>query len=285
MGEMTLWGVLEEYKNVYMAYRNFAERTREEYKNDLENFIVFLEKSGITIARQLKLPVIERYVAELERRGYASLTRKRKVVTIRSFLMFLYQDEYTDVNIAKMVVLPYTESTTPNFLTVTECNRLNEACANNPRDRAIVVLLLQTGIKLSELIRLTVDDVDFEEAGEKESGFVRVRGGWGKKDRSIPINPHVCFVLKNYLLHRMGSNKETLFLNRLGEPLGERGVQKIIKKYFKKAGIETASVHTLRHTFGVQNLKMGMSPKTIKEIMGFKDTRSMSTYFSLTRNE
>ncbi len=92
MGEMTLQKALDEYKNIYMPYRNFAERTRVEYLNDLEDLVKFLEKSGIEQVKDLGLGVIERYIASLEQRDFADLTRKRKVVTIRSFLSFLYQD-------------------------------------------------------------------------------------------------------------------------------------------------------------------------------------------------
>lgn len=78
MEGMTLSETLDEYKNVYMAYRSFADRTREEYQNDLEDFIEFLERSGKSHVRELGLPIVERYVAQLEQKGYASLTRKRK---------------------------------------------------------------------------------------------------------------------------------------------------------------------------------------------------------------
>ncbi len=94
MGEMALREALDEYKNVYMAYRNFADRTRVEYQNDLEGFIGFLNKSGIQHIKEIGVPIIERYIANLEQKGFASLTRKRKVVAIRSFLLFLYQDGY-----------------------------------------------------------------------------------------------------------------------------------------------------------------------------------------------
>lgn len=212
MEEISLKEALDEYKNVYMAYRNFAERTREEYKNDLENFIEFLADTGVNTVKQLKLSAIERYVAGLERRGYASLTRIRKVVAIRSFLTFLYQDGYIDVNIAKMVILPYTESSTPNILTVTECNRLRDACADNPRDRAIIELLLQTGIKLSELTRLTVGDIEFDMVGDRESRFIRVRGGRHKKDRMLPVSSHARVALMNYILaHYLKISKSKIY--------------------------------------------------------------------------
>src|SRR5438128_1782507 len=145
MEDVTLRKALDDYKTIYMPYRNFAERTRVEYQNDLEDLIGSLEKSGISHVKQLGLQIIEQYVAQLEQKGFASLTRKRKVVVVRSFLLFLYQDGYLAINIAKKIILPFAESTTPNILTHTECDRLREACTGNPRDRAIIELLLQSG--------------------------------------------------------------------------------------------------------------------------------------------
>src|SRR5688572_21991423 len=107
MGEITIWKALDDYKTVYMPYRNFAERTRVEYQNDLEGFTGFLEEKGINHVKEIGLPIIERYVSHLEQEGFASLTRKRKVVAIRSFISFLYQDGYIDTNIANRIVLPF----------------------------------------------------------------------------------------------------------------------------------------------------------------------------------
>src|SRR5687767_9013478 len=229
MGDITLKKALDDYKTVYMAYRNFAERTRVEYLNDLEDLVGFLEKSGINHVKEIGLPVIERYAASLEQRGFASVTRKRKIVVIRSFLSFLYQDGYIASNIAKSIVLPFTENTSPHVLTQAECDRLRKACADDPRDAAIFELLLQTGIKLSELTRLTLDDVEFD---RKDSGFIRVLGSRGKKERMIPLNTKACLALKNYMDRRKYAANRTLFLNRFGETLGERGVQKMLKTHF-----------------------------------------------------
>src|SRR6266498_1423549 len=130
MGDITLRKALEDYKTVYMPYRNFAERTRVEYRNDLEDLIEFLEKSGINHVKEIGVPIIERYGAHLEQEGFASLTRKRKVIAIRSFLSFLYQDGYIASNIANKIVLPFAETTTPHFLTQTECDQIRSASAN-----------------------------------------------------------------------------------------------------------------------------------------------------------
>jgi site-specific recombinase XerD len=127
MGEITFQKALDDYKTVYMPYRNFADRTREEYQNDLEDFVGFLGQKGISRVGELGVPIIERYVAHLEEKGLAGLTRKRKVFAIRSFLSFLYQDRYIDTNIAKKVVLPFAVYPSPDFLTQTECNKLRSA--------------------------------------------------------------------------------------------------------------------------------------------------------------
>jgi integrase/recombinase XerD len=279
MGKITIRKALNDYKTIYMPYRNFADRTRVEYQNDLEGFIGFLERAGINHVQELGIPIVERYGAELEQKGFASLTRKRKVVAIRSFLAFLYQEHHLRTNIAKMVVLPFTENTTPFVLTQAECDRLRKACAGSPRDFAIVELLLQTGIKLSELIHLTLDDIQMGE----EEGFMRISGSRGKKERLIPLNNKASVALKKYLAVRTDANNSVFFRNRFGEPLGESGVQKMLRKHLRSVGIGKASIHTLRHTFGAQHITKGTSVKTIQDVMGLKDVRSASIYRTLAK--
>jgi site-specific recombinase XerD len=268
-----------------MAYRNFADRTRVEYQNDLEDFIEFAEKSGVIHAKEVGLPIVERYIAGQEQKGYSSLTRKRKVVTIRSFLMFLYQDGYIHTNVGSKIILPFTESTTPHILTQGECDQLRVACTGNTRDSAIIEVLLQTGIRLSELINLTVNDFDLGNGtDERVNGYVRIVGGRGRKDRIVPLNAKAVFALREYLDGKKPENG-ILFSNRFGKPLGERGVQKMLRKYLKQAGIAEASISTLRHTFGAEHMINGVSLKTLKEIMGLKDPRSTSIYVPFVRDQ
>lgn len=285
MGEITIRKALEDYKTIHLAYRNYATRTREEYLNDLEGFTRFLEQAGIYTVKALGVPIIERYVAHLEQEGLTGRTRKRKVVAIRSFLSFMYQEGYIETNIANKVIVPFAENTLPNFLTQTECDKLRNACANNPRDNAIIELLLQTGIKLSQLISLTVNDIEFreiEKTGDKQQGLVRVKRSRGKEDTLIPLNNKACAALKNYLGMRGQAESSFLFLNKFGEPLGERGVEKMLKKHINKAGIGRATVQTLRHTFGTYHIARGTDPKTVQGVLGLKD-RAAAIYQSLAR--
>ncbi len=279
MGEITLRKALVDYRTIYMAYRNFAERTRVEYLNDLEDFVEFLEKSRVTKVEKLELPYIERYLAKLESREFADATRKRKTVTIRSFLKFLYQDEYIGSNIAKQLIPPFVDNKMPSYLTEAEYNHLRKACASNVRDAAIVELLLQTGIRLSELTSLIPSDLEFQ----NEGGVIRIRGGRGKKERALPLNSKATQALYAYLSQRPDTDNSILFLNRFGEPLRDRGVQKLIKKYFKITSIGKASVHSLRHTFGIHHATMGTNPETIQEMMGYNDSRSVTIYVTIAR--
>src|SRR5919106_5922164 len=120
MGGITLRKALDDYKIVYMPSRNFAQRTRVEYLNDLEDLIQFLEQLGLKEVKDIGIPQLERYLAELDYREIAGSTRKRKVVAIRFFLSYLYQDEYIGIDVAKLLIPPFAEIKSPRYLTKPE---------------------------------------------------------------------------------------------------------------------------------------------------------------------
>jgi site-specific recombinase XerD len=219
MGEITLQQALVEFKTTYMPARNLAARTREEYSNDLKDFIGFLGKSGVTRTGELSTYQVDRYLAKLDELGYSGSTRKRKAITFRSFLSFLYRDGYTSHDISRQVILPFPEYPTPRILTQTEYQKLLLVCSSNVRDFAIATLLLQTGIRLSELVRLSLSSVHFPEA-------VEIVGKGSREGRTIPLNSKTCEALQAYFSARPASEYPSLFLNKFGQPLGERGVQK-----------------------------------------------------------
>ncbi|OGD07652.1 hypothetical protein A2899_02815 [Candidatus Amesbacteria bacterium RIFCSPLOWO2_01_FULL_49_25] len=286
MVEMTLKQAVEEYKNVYMPARNFSTRTRVEYANDIEDLTSFVEQNGIHRVGMITLPTVERYLAELDRRGIAGATRKRKVVSIRSFLTFLYQDGYIATNIGKRIIPPRTDFKNPRFLTEREYKRLLDAASQNPRDFAIIQLLLQTGIKLSEITRLSLNDVELSDTKlpeQKEGGYLHIIGSERQKERTIPLNNKACTALGEYVKRRSLTKNNILFINRFGKRLSPRGIEKITSKYFDQTEIEGATVQSLRHTFGIHHVAKGTSLKTIQAIMGHKDPRSTAIYVSLIR--
>jgi site-specific recombinase XerD len=287
MGEITLREAFEEYKNIYLPARNLAERTREEYTNDLVDLVEFLEKAGIKRVGDVGLIHLERYLAELDRRGYAGSTRKRKTAVIRSLFSFLYADGHITNNIARKLIPPLAENDLPRVLTQNEYQRLLKSCSGNKRDGAIIELLLQTGIRLSELTRLNISDFELQDGtnGETvEMGSIQIRGKKGGSGRIIPLNNKACKAVGDYLQVRADEDSNILFLNRFMKPLGQRGVQKVVRKYLELAEIQGASVHTLRHTFGAHHIAKGTSLKTVQRVMGHKDERSTSIY-NLLANE
>jgi len=181
------------------------------------------------------------------------------------------------------VITPFADSSIPRILTQSECQRLFKASSNNARDTAILETFLQTGIRLSELVGLKIHDVELpmkSDADEKGGGVMRI-SNLGRKDRLIPLNSRACNALERFLADRPASTSPTFFLNRFGNPLGERGVQKLIDKLMTQAGIKGASVHTLRHTFAAQHLAKGTKIKTVQEIMGHRDIRTTEAYLPL----
>jgi site-specific recombinase XerD len=284
MGEITLRKALDDYKTVYMPYRNYAERTRVEYLNDLEDLIKFIEQLGIEEAKEIGLPQLERYLAELDHRGIAGSTRKRKAVAIRSFLTFLYQDQYIDTNLAKQLIPPFAEAKSPRYLTKPEYEHLLAACANNPRDYALIQLLLQTGIKLSELTQLTINDVELPEIllpDMKEDSYLHIRVSERRKGRIVSLNQKASLAIYSHLCRRPETTIPALFINRFRKPISLRGVEKIVNKYLRKVGILNANVQSLRHTFGVYQIAQGTDIKTIQKLMGYEDPRSITIYVSL----
>ncbi len=171
------------------------------------------------------------------------------------------------------------------FLTRAEYQRLIDDCAGNSRDYAIVVLLLQTGIRLSELVRLTMADVELpdESSTDQDFGQLRILGGGGRKDRIVPLNSNACQALRDYLKTCPEGQFHSLFHNRDGNVLGPRGIQKLLYIYFTQTGISGASVHSLRHTFGTHHAAKGTNIKTLQEVMGHRDVRNTEVYLSLAK--
>ena len=185
MQDLTLREALEAYQTVYMPSRNLAERTRQEYMNDLEDLVGFLGKLGLKRISQVDRRHLEAYQAELDRRGYAGSTRRRRTSSIRSLFDFLRRDGYTDSNIAERLIPPKAERKEPRVLSEREYKDLLRACAHQTRDAAIIELLLQTGVRLSELSRLTLSDIELAariQGNPGTVGVLQVRGGKGRRD-------------------------------------------------------------------------------------------------------
>jgi site-specific recombinase XerD len=172
----------------------------------------------------------------------------------------------------------------PRFLTEAEYTRLLDVSLGSKRDFALITLLLQTGIRLSEITRLSIRDVELPPAIDNNSvGYIHVRGSERQKERVIPVNSKATSALKAYIGSRYATDDQPLYINRFRKRLGARGVEKILAKYLEEAGIADASVESLRHTFGTHHVAKGTSLKTVQEVMGHRDSRTTDIYVSLAK--
>jgi len=283
-----LLDAFDDYKATYMASRNMASRTRVEYGRDIGDLVQFLQDaSRLDDPKAVELKHLEHYLAELDRRGLSGSSRRRRAAAIRSFFSFLEDHSYVPLNIATRLRPPGRTEREPRVLSEAEYRRLQDASRFHPRDQAIIELFLQTGMRLSELARLRVSDVSLPARVGKEkdgAGSVLVMGK-GAKERTITVNWKASKAVKSYLATRPEITTEALFISKFGESMGPRAIQDVVKKYLREAGIENASVHTLRHTFGTHQVKKGTNLRVVQEAMGHADLKTTSVYVHLAREQ
>jgi site-specific recombinase XerD len=281
----TVLEAVKLYELVYMPSRNFSAKTRINYRHDLTDLLDFLERRGVQHLDQVSPRNLEAYLADLDARGYAGTSRQRKVYAIKSFFGFLHDSRYLKEDVSHRLVPPKTEYKEPRVLTKREYMALTRACSDNPRDSAIVELLLQTGLRLAEVARLGLDDVELPvkiTRSPDTMGRLHVLGK-GRKDRWIPLNYKVCRALKIWLKMRPEVDHDALFVSKHRQSLGARSIQHVVKKYLREAGIKGASVHTLRHTFATHHVAQGTSLRTVQEMLGHASLKTTSIYVQLAQ--
>ncbi len=277
---------LKEYNDIFLSYRNFALRTRREYLNDISDLIKFLKKTyKIRNVDNVEKDHLQHYFAYLDKKGLKGVTRRRKAYSIKSFFRYLRLKRYIPTDISLSLIPPKRSDKKPRVLTEQEYKRLQLAYSHETRDAAIIELLLQTGIRLSELANLTIDDIEIPKKITKDPfnvGSIQIIGK-GRKERTITLNWKACKAIKAYLKVRPEVDYKELFITKFGKPIGPRGFQYIVKKYLKEADIKNASFHTLSHTFATHQIKKGTNIRVIQEALGHESLQTTSVYISLAR--
>jgi integrase/recombinase XerC len=274
------------YEETFLAARNFAPATRVKYRSDVADLIRFLgEELHLSQADQVERRHLERYLAELDRRELKGSTRRRKVASIRSWFAFLEQEGLVPLSPAAKLIPPERERYQPRVLSEPEYKRLLAAVHGEIRDEAIIELLLQTGMRLSELARLQVADIELPARIDREhTGAVHVHGK-GRKERTITLNHTACRALRNYLAVRPKIDEEALFVTKFGLPIGPRSIENVVAKYAAMAGITDASPHALRHTFATHHVKKGTSLASVRAALGHENLATTSLYVGLAREQ
>jgi integrase/recombinase XerC len=263
--------------------QNFSPKTVRAYGDDLTQFLAWVEKNRVDwdSPSRFSRGDIEGFMQYLAAQRRSGVTRVRKLAAIRKFFTFLEENSILAANPAHTVKGAKREEKEPNILYKEQYKALLYEASENIRDYAIIQTFLQTGIRLSELANLRVDDVDFEHR------LLTVRQGKGKKDRQIPLVDDVVKALRNYLRYRNTQvilDDDIFFLAKNGTSLNVSTVKYTVAKYVKKAGIrKKVSVHTLRHTFGAHKADKNMSLATLQELMGHKKKETTLKYIHLAK--
>ena len=257
--------------------KNRSQATIRAYQTDLLQLIHFLHDTDVLMATPQdvqKVDILD-YFSHLAKKALTGVARARKMSAIREYFRFLEGLGQIAKSPTTGVETPKRERNTRQFLRSDEYTKMLSLAGANPRDYAMLQVFLQTGIRVSELAHLTMNDVDFL----KPSLAVR---GKGKVSREIALEKKGLQALKSYLAVRPDSLSERLFLNYKGEPISERGIRKLVVKYTKAAGItKKVSCHTLRHTFATCKAEKGVSPFQLQQWLGHANLNTTQIYVHL----
>jgi len=287
--EETLEAGLAQFVQVYMPARNFAARTREEYQADLEDLAAFLKGRRIASWKVVGLRDLQHFMAELDRRRLQPSSRNRKAYAIKTFFGFLRQAGYLRTNPANELIPPAIPQKERRFLTEEEYQALL-AQVHETRDRAILELFLQAGLRLSELTHLSVGDLELPRRITRDPenvGFLKIRRKRGK-EVLLPLNWKACEALSAWLAERRqlvgpGAAEPALFVSKFRKAMTSRAIRFLVEKYMDRAGITGASVHTLRHTMATHYLAKGGDLKSVQEMLGHESLETTQIYLGLAK--
>ncbi|HEX8948138.1 MAG TPA: site-specific tyrosine recombinase/integron integrase [Dissulfurispiraceae bacterium] len=281
-------GGLEQHIRKFLRYleveRGVSGHTLRAYKKDLGDFC---KHCGSLSPEKVDMIDIRGFVSDQVMGGRSKSTVARKLATLRSFFGYLYQEGYIKINQAKLVPSPKAAKHLPNFLSVDDTFELvqtPEGVGLLPvRDRAILELLYSSGLRVSEVAALNIDDLNLRE------GLVKARGK-GRKERIVPVGSKAVDALKSYLIERMLFKKKksspdsgtAFFLNRSGGRLTDRQIRRIVVKAARAIGINgQIGPHTLRHTFATHLLVGGADLRAIQELLGHSSLSTTQKYTHL----
>ncbi len=262
-----------------------SANTEVSYQRDLLQMASYLREKGITEVSKVTRTSLNSYILHLEKEGKATTTISRVLASMKAF--FHYELSYGRIrrDPAELIKAPRVEKKLPTILTVEEVNCLlaqpGGEAPKEIRDKAMLELLYATGIRVSELIHLKLEDVNLN------VGFITCRDG--VKERTVPFGKVARQSLMDYMERSRkvllkGNESEWLFTNCSGKPMSRQGFWKIIKYYGEKAGIQAdITPHTLRHSFAAHLLKSGADVHAVQAMLGHSDMATTQAYMAYSR--
>lgn len=278
--------IIYEFLDYLTLEKNYSDYTETNYELDLFKYEEYLNKHKINYLK-VKYKDISEFIIYLKEAKYKSTSINRIISTLRSFYSFLEKNKKINSNPFELVPSVKTEKRLPNYFKYNEFTTMLEVIEDTPlgiRNRLILEMLLATGMRVSELSNLKLEDIDIN---TKE---IRVFGK-GKKIRIVYYGDYCANSLDNYLNNSRnillsGKTSEYLYINNKGFKLTDRGVRLIIDNIVKKSCIKSkVSPHTFRHTFASLMLNEGCDIKSVQELLGHVSLSTTGIYTHLTNEE
>jgi integrase/recombinase XerD len=279
--------LLEEFLNYLSIERGLSKNTISAYKTDLSHFTEHLASKGIEDADKVKRQDITDYMLGLKDRGISSNSISRALVAIKMFYRFLVQERLAKEDIPGVLESPKLIRPLPNVLGAQEVDRLLAAPDLRDwmgiRDKAALELMYATGMRVSELVELSMEGLNLD------VGFIKCRGK-GDKERIVPIGKAAKESTERYLekvrpgLQKKAFRDSHLFLSRLGRKISRVSFWKMIKKNAKIARIKKEiTPHTLRHSFATHLLERGADLRVVQEMLGHADISTTQIYTHINK--
>ncbi|WP_071395652.1 site-specific tyrosine recombinase XerD [Bacillus tuaregi] len=279
---------IRDFTHFLIVEKGLAQNTIVSYERDLKSYMQYQKAvEQLNSFNDVQRIHIVHFLGHLKEQGKSSRTLARHVASIRAFHQFLLREKVSDHDPSVHIETPQLERSLPKVLSLQEVETLLDSpdVSNHygVRDKAMLELLYATGIRVSELIGLKLEDVHLT------MGFVRCIGK-GNKERIIPIGKNAVMALERYLengrLHFISKKRQddALFLNHHGKQLTRQGFWKILKKIVREAGIEKElTPHTLRHSFATHLLENGADIRAVQEMLGHADISTTQIYTHVTK--
>ena len=276
--------ILDEYKNYLLIDRHYSKNTIDSYTNDLDIFFEYLNKNKLDY-KTINKDNIRNYLKEINNKDERTIAHQISV--LRGFYKYLILENIIKTNPMENIDLPKLSKKLPNVLSVEEVDKLLDINLNTMydyRNKAMLELMYATGLRVTELVNLKIEDIDINNA------LVRTMGK-GSKERIVPFGTYAATALYNYIndyrpqFFKREVN-EYLFLNNHGKKMTRQGFFKILKSIAVEKGIDKElSPHTLRHSFATHLLTGGADLRSIQEMLGHSNLSTTEIYTNISKEE
>jgi site-specific recombinase XerD len=257
--------------------QRFTKSTIGFYQGRLSLFLKWCAANGITLLHELTATDIKRFFVHLQSKSLSSAYVHSHARAIRTFCNFCVRDELSDKSPFAKVKMPQLEKKLPKALSKAEITAILKACKGDKRDRAIILLLLDPGIRATELCNLNVGDLDIK------TGSVTVHQGKGQKDRTTFVGATTRKAIKRHLMERdvMGQREPLFVSKRGGKRLTYFGLAQMLKRLKRDAKVESFSAHALRRSFAIRMLRGGCDIFVLARLMGHTDITVLRSYLDI----